>query len=91
MQKVVQGIPSNQVFRLSAENDLLTVCEQNLQGSSNCLGAIVWNSIDTNANIYNYTLRADAGLTKINVNDHNDSVEEYILPFQCIFFLVIFA
>lgn len=83
MMNVTYGLPPNQVIELDDPIDLLTICKQNLRGSSNCIGAVQWNQFDPDNGVYNYTLRADAGLFKVSVDDHNSDVERYLLPVQC--------
>ncbi|KAK9467174.1 hypothetical protein V1512DRAFT_262126 [Lipomyces arxii] len=82
MMNVTYDLPPNQVIELDNQFDLLTVCKQNLRGSSNCIGAVQWNQFDPDNGIYNYTLRADAGLFKVKVDDHTSDVEQYLLPVQ---------
>ncbi|KAJ8099088.1 hypothetical protein POJ06DRAFT_255912 [Lipomyces tetrasporus] len=82
MQTVTSGLPASQVIELDDPVDLLTVCKQNLRGSSTCFGAIQWNSFDSENRVYNYSLRADAGLGIINVPDHTSDAERYLLPLQ---------
>ncbi|KAK9457794.1 hypothetical protein V1511DRAFT_2355 [Dipodascopsis uninucleata] len=82
MMNVTYGIPPEQVIELEDPFELLTVCKQNLRGSSNCLAAVQWNNFDPTNNVYNYTLRADAGLFRVRVNDHTSDVEAYLLPVQ---------
>ncbi|KAK9322462.1 hypothetical protein V1517DRAFT_323218 [Lipomyces orientalis] len=82
MMNVTYGIPPEQVIELDDPLELLTVCKQNLRGSSNCIGAVQWNSYDPDNRVYNYTLRADAGLFRVKVDDHTSDVERYLLPVQ---------
>ncbi|KAK9480475.1 hypothetical protein V1514DRAFT_350346 [Lipomyces japonicus] len=82
MMNVTYGIPPSQVIELDDPNDLLVACRQNLRGSSNCIGAVQWNTFDLDLGYYNYTLRADAGLFGVHVDDHSSDVERYLLPVQ---------
>ncbi|KAK9463384.1 uncharacterized protein V1516DRAFT_667624 [Lipomyces oligophaga] len=82
MMKVTYGIPPEQVYEIEDEIELLTICKQNLRGSSNCIGAVQWNTFDPDLGYYNYTLRADAGLFRVKVDDHTSDVERYLLPVQ---------
>ncbi|KAK9480821.1 hypothetical protein V1514DRAFT_288489 [Lipomyces japonicus] len=82
MAIATSGVPSAQVIELNDSIDLLRVCKQNLRGASTCLAAIEWNSIDLEKKIYNYTLRADAGLSRIFVNDHSSDAERILMPVQ---------
>ncbi|KAK9368495.1 hypothetical protein V1509DRAFT_646641 [Lipomyces kononenkoae] len=82
MMNVTYGIPPEQVIELDDPIELLTICKQNLRGSSNCIGAVQWNRYDPDNRIYNYTLRADAGLFRVKVDDHTSDVERYLLPVQ---------
>ncbi|KAK7207091.1 hypothetical protein BZA70DRAFT_4150 [Myxozyma melibiosi] len=82
MDKVTSGLPADQVIALDDPVDLLTVCRQSLRGASNCLVAIEWHVFDSENKLYNYTIRADAGLNHINVKTHNTDAQRYILPTQ---------
>ncbi|KAK9239022.1 hypothetical protein V1525DRAFT_431323 [Lipomyces kononenkoae] len=82
MQTVTLGLPESQVIELDDPVELLTVCRQNLQGSSNCFGAIEWNSFDAENKLYNYSLRADSGLGAVSITNHKSDSEWYLLPLQ---------
>ncbi|KAK9324278.1 hypothetical protein V1517DRAFT_337094 [Lipomyces orientalis] len=82
MQTVTSGLPASQVIELNDPVDLLTVCKQNLRGSSTCYSAVEWHSFDFENRVYNYSLRADAGLGIVNVPDHTSDSERYLLPLQ---------
>ncbi|KAK9328130.1 hypothetical protein V1520DRAFT_12298 [Lipomyces starkeyi] len=84
MRIATSGIPSDQVIELSfdAKDQVNTICRQNLRGYSNCYGAVEWHLADPIGELYNYTLRGNAGMRFINVNGHNSDVEKYILPLQ---------
>ncbi|KAK9448257.1 uncharacterized protein V1518DRAFT_384962 [Limtongia smithiae] len=82
MMIVTEGVPPNQVIELDDPIQLLNICKQNLRGSSNCLGAVQWNTFNPTLGFYNYTLRADVGMFGVHVNDHNSDVERYLLPVQ---------
>lgn len=88
MMKVTYGIPPEQVHEIEDEIELLTICKQNLRGASNCIGAVQWNTFDPTNRMYNYTMRADAGLFRVKVDDHTSDVERYLLPVQCMYFQV---
>ncbi|KAK9473660.1 uncharacterized protein V1510DRAFT_413533 [Dipodascopsis tothii] len=79
---VTAGLDPDKVFLVEDEADLLTLCAQNLAGSSNCFGAVVWHDIDASRRLYNYTLRADASLTHVYVDTHKSDAEYYVLPVQ---------
>ncbi|KAK9377645.1 uncharacterized protein V1513DRAFT_434837 [Lipomyces chichibuensis] len=84
MRNATSGIPSEQVIELSFDekDQINSICRQNLRGYSSCYGAVEWHSADPIAELYNYTLRGNAGMSFINVNGHNSDVEKYILPLQ---------
>ncbi|KAK9447649.1 uncharacterized protein V1518DRAFT_445255, partial [Limtongia smithiae] len=82
MANVTAGIPDDQIDELEDATDLLTACRQNLRGASSCYGAIVWHSFDSAKSTYNYTLRADRGLDKVDVKNHDSDAEVYIMPLQ---------
>ncbi|KAK9371343.1 hypothetical protein V1509DRAFT_614383 [Lipomyces kononenkoae] len=82
MQNVTLELPESQVIELDNPVDLLTVCRQNLQGSSDCFGAVEWHSFDAENKVYNYSLRADSGLGSISIPNHKSDCEWYLLPLQ---------
>lgn len=84
MNLALKDVPSDQVLPLTNNNDIFTICSQNLQGSSKCMAAIQWNSIDLTASppVYNYTLRGNSGLTYINTDSRSTDTDNYLLPVQ---------
>ena len=67
------------------EVDLMTSCQSSLRGASTCFGSADFLSSPTEGNGFgwNYTLRSDGALgEKIYVNQNNNDIEIYILPFQ---------
>ena len=73
------------ISRLTNESELLDVCKSSLRGSTDCYGAIVFQSSPTEGpgGIWNYTLRADGAFgTKIFVNKDTNDAEVYLLPLQ---------
>ncbi|OAQ66044.2 ABC transporter [Pochonia chlamydosporia 170] len=71
--------------KISNEDDLGYVCKSTIRGTSNCYGAVVFYSSpnEGSGGIWNYTLRADAGLGLYFRNDHDDNDPEvYTLPLQ---------
>ncbi|ODV91103.1 hypothetical protein CANCADRAFT_24869 [Tortispora caseinolytica NRRL Y-17796] len=77
-----QGIPSEQVVVVHSEEELVTACKQNIRGSSTCYGALQWHNIDSNLNLYNYSLRPNSGDYMIDVVNHRSDVEQNVLPLQ---------
>jgi len=72
---------------LTVEQDveLLTACESSLRGASTCYGAASFHSSPTEGEgqTWNYTLRADGALgERIYVNQKDNDIEIYVLPFQ---------
>ncbi|KAK9453826.1 hypothetical protein V1511DRAFT_461509 [Dipodascopsis uninucleata] len=83
MKNVTADLPQDQVYALNDSTELLSLCKQSLQGSSNCLSAIEWHKFDPANNEFNYTIRADAGLGSVYVNEPNNiDPYKYILPAQ---------
>ena len=84
MNLALDGVPQHQIISLKDKGSIYSVCAQNLQGSSDCYGAIQWNSIELNSeiNVYNYTLRGNSGLTYVNVDTHQTDTDNYVLPLQ---------
>lgn len=65
--------------------DLLTTCASSLRGASTCFGAISFHSSPTEGQGggWNYTLRADGAFgERIYVNQEDNDIQIYILPFQ---------
>ncbi|KAF2710368.1 P-loop containing nucleoside triphosphate hydrolase protein [Pleomassaria siparia CBS 279.74] len=70
---------------VESDVDLLTVCRSSLRGASTCYGAAVFTSSPTEGQGqgWNYTLRADGVFgERIYVDQSDNDVEIYILPFQ---------
>ncbi|KAJ4334977.1 hypothetical protein N0V87_006470 [Didymella glomerata] len=88
----VIGQLSNQVrdaglqpITIDNEVELLTTCSSSLRGASTCFGAASFHSSPSEGGgqAWNYTLRADGVLgTQIYVNQEDNDVQIYILPFQ---------
>jgi len=67
------------------EVDLLTTCRGSLRGASTCYGAISFHSSPTEGDGFgwNYTMRADGAFgTNIYVNEEDNEIQVFILPFQ---------
>ncbi|OAG00618.1 P-loop containing nucleoside triphosphate hydrolase protein [Paraphaeosphaeria sporulosa] len=65
--------------------DLLTLCRSSLRGASTCYGAISFHSSPSEGNGagWNYTMRADGTFgIRIYVNEEDNDVQIYVLPFQ---------
>jgi len=56
-------------------------CPQNFNLYSECFAAVVFNNFPSAYGV-SYTIRADAGLYYINVEQHTSDVELRILPLQ---------
>jgi ATP-binding cassette, subfamily A (ABC1), member 3 len=85
IELVVASATGAQVSQLTNETELLDICRSSLQGSTNCYGAVVFQSSPTEGSggIWNYTLRADGAFgTRIFVNSDTNDVEVYLLPLQ---------
>lgn len=82
MSVALEGIPSDQIFALTTDTEVLNICPENLRGSSQCYGGIGWNSIDLENNIYNYTIRGNSGISLINIASHRSDTDVYVLPLQ---------
>lgn len=88
----VIGQLSNQVrdaglqpITIDNEVELLTTCSSSLRGASTCFGAVSFHSSPSEGGgqAWNYTLRADGVLgTQIYVDQEDNDVQIYILPFQ---------
>jgi ATP-binding cassette subfamily A (ABC1) protein 3 len=88
----VIGQLSNQVrdaglqpITIDNEVELLTTCSSSLRGASTCFGAASFYSSPSEGGgqAWNYTLRADGVLgTQIYVDQDDNDVQIYILPFQ---------
>jgi len=65
--------------------DLLTTCASSLRGASTCFGAISFHSSPSEGEDagWNYTIRADGALgQRIYVNEKDNDIQIYVLPFQ---------
>lgn len=70
---------------VNSDEDLLETCQSSLRGASSCFGAASFHSSPTEGDggNWNYTLRADGALgVKIYVNNNDNDIQVYILPFQ---------
>ncbi|KJK91928.1 hypothetical protein H633G_04253 [Metarhizium anisopliae BRIP 53284] len=79
------GDAGKNATKISNQDDLGYVCKSTIRGTSNCYGAVVFHSSpdEGSGGIWNYTLRADAGLGLYFRNDHDDNDPEvYTLPLQ---------
>jgi len=75
----------NAVKQVGSPADIPFACPQNFNFLSECFAAIAFNDIPANTSTgkpVNYTIRADAGLTFINVIQHTSDFEKRILPLQ---------
>ncbi len=78
---------NKQLVFLTDQNDLLTTCRENLQGTSDCFAAVVFNDSPLTSGkngIWNYTIRADNrrnGFT-FHVNQQNNDEDRVYLPLQ---------
>ena len=73
------------VRQLSNVSDFANTCPQNFAGFSQCFAAVVFYDIPANGSAtrpVNYTIKADAGLSYINVKKHTSHYEQRILPLQ---------
>ena len=74
-----------QAITIDKEVELLTTCQSSLRGASTCYGAATFYSSPSEGErpIWNYTMRADGVLgTQVYVDQTDNEVEIYILPFQ---------
>ncbi|KAL5443141.1 hypothetical protein PMIN06_008785 [Paraphaeosphaeria minitans] len=65
--------------------DLLTLCRSSLRGASTCYGAISFHSSPSEGDGtgWNYTMRSDGIFgVRIYVNEEDNDVQIYVLPFQ---------
>ncbi|MDI1485680.1 MAG: hypothetical protein OHK93_003869 [Ramalina farinacea] len=70
---------------LATETELLTTCKSSIRGVSNCFGAAVFYGSPTEGpgGMWNYSLRADGALgEKIDITNHGNDGEIYVLPLQ---------
>ncbi|KAK5991145.1 Cholesterol transporter ABCA5-like protein [Cladobotryum mycophilum] len=81
---IVKGAGKNATV-LNDESDIGYVCRGTIRGTSNCFGAVVFNSSPTEGDgkFWNYTLRADAGLAiNYRVDQTNNDPQIFVLPLQ---------
>ncbi|KAG0125716.1 hypothetical protein HOY82DRAFT_672957 [Tuber indicum] len=75
-----------QVAILEKNEDLRIECKQTLRGSSPCFSAAVFDDSPASSDngVWNYTLRGDSSLdgNKINVKDHDNDVQTFLMPLQ---------
>lgn len=76
-----KGVPEDQIHQLTTMNDVVELCKENFQGVGPCFGAIQWNSIDLEQKIYNYTVRANSGLSDIDVKGES-ATDTTVMPLQ---------
>ena len=70
---------------LETEDDLLITCRSTLQGTTNCIAALIFYSSPDEGpgGIWNYTLRLDGSLnSKFDVTKNNNDQEIFVLPLQ---------
>ena len=70
---------------LDNEDDLLITCRSTLQGTTNCIAALIFYSSPDEGpgGIWNYTLRLDGSLnSKFDVGQNNNDQELFVLPLQ---------
>ncbi|KAF5385138.1 hypothetical protein D9615_001087 [Tricholomella constricta] len=75
----------NAIKKVESPADIPFACPQNFNFLSECFAAIAFNDIPANTTTgkpVNYTIRADAGLTFIDVVRHTSDFEKRILPLQ---------
>ncbi|GLB43544.1 putative ABC-2 family transporter protein [Lyophyllum shimeji] len=73
------------VKKVGSPADIPFACPQNFNFLSECFAAVAFNDIPANTSTgkpVNYTIRADAGLTFIDVIRHASDFEKRILPLQ---------
>lgn len=71
------------VQQLESPADIPPACQQNFNGYSECWAAILFSDVEGfNERSINYTIRADAGLWYVNVQQHTSDVEVRVLPLQ---------
>lgn len=70
---------------LQQDVELLTTCASSLRGASTCYGAVSFHSSpdEGNGSGWNYTMRADGAFgERIYVNEENNDIQIFVLPFQ---------
>ena len=74
------------VVTIADNADIPNICKSSDRGTSNCYGAVVFQSSPnepTKSGSWNYTLRADTSLGgSLNVRSQNNDPQLYLLPFQ---------
>lgn len=70
-----------EVKQLQSPEDIPSACQQNFNGFSECWAAVIFDDIKGFSGV-NYTIRADAGLFYVNVENHNSDVDRRVLPLQ---------
>lgn len=74
------------VKQVESPDDIPSSCPQNFNLFSDCFAAVAFNSIpaenNTLAEPFNYTIRADGGLSHIDVVKHSSDYEIRVLPLQ---------
>jgi len=73
------------VKKVASPSDIVSECPQNFHLLSECFAAIAFYDIPANGSAekpVNYTIRADSGLTHIDVVKHSSDFELRILPLQ---------
>ena len=78
---------NKQLVLLTDQNDLLTVCREDLHGVTDCFAAIVFNDSPLTSGkngIWNYTIRADSSQNGVpfHAEKHNNDEERIYLPLQ---------
>ncbi|KAE9373139.1 ABC transporter [Stipitochalara longipes BDJ] len=78
---------SKQLVFLADANDLLTTCQESLQGLSDCFAAVVFNDSPLTFGknkIWNYTIRTDSALSGGNffASQHSSDEQTVNLPLQ---------
>lgn len=82
MKTALEGVSSESIHELDNANEIFDLCHENLNGFSKCYGAVQWNSIDEENKIYNYTIRANSGISYVNVDDGQSATDVYVMPLQ---------
>ena len=87
IQLIAQPVQSSGrvVEILNDDSLLIETCRSTLQGTTNCYGAVIFNSSPKEGpgGLWNYTLRADAAFgTNIDVGKSTNDVEIYQIPLQ---------
>ena len=74
----------NGLKKVASPRDIPFACPQNFNLRSTCYAAIAFNDIPspTDSRPINYTIRADGGLTSIDVEKHTSDYEQVLFPLQ---------